>query len=108
VPYTEEVYLGSTTVLRGYPGSHAVGTKLLAARAEYRFTLDSDRNNEAFVFTDHALIGDDLSDMESLSTVGGGALVRLPIYGGIKIGGYYGRALDGSESSYGIALGYQF
>jgi hypothetical protein len=108
VPYTEEIYLGSTTALRGYRGSRAVGTKMIGARAEYRFTLDDDRKNEAFIFTDHALIGDDLDDMESLSTVGAGALVKLPIYGGIKLGGYYGRAIDGSDSSYGIALGYQF
>jgi outer membrane protein assembly factor BamA len=108
VPYTEEIYVGGTTTIRGYPGSTVVGTQFVGLRGEYRFALDRNRDREAFVFTDHALIGDSIDDMESLSTVGAGALLRLPIYGGIKLGGYYGRALDGSESSYGIALGYQF
>jgi len=108
VPYVEETYLGSTTALRGYSGSRAVGTKMVGARAEYRFALDANRNNEAYVFTDHAWIGDSLGKLKGLHTIGAGAMVRLPIYSGIKLGGYYGRAIDGSDSSFGVALGYQF
>lgn len=108
VPYSEEVRLGNANIVRGYIYDDYVGTKLLAARAEYRFALDQGRENEAFVFTDHALLGEDLDELEAFDSYGLGAVVRLPIYGGFKLGGYYGWAFDGSDSSYGFTFGYQF
>jgi hypothetical protein len=108
VPYSQEVRLGNSNILRGYSYDYYTGTKLLAARAEYRFALDSARANEAFVFTDHAWLGEDESDLESFDTWGVGGLFRLPFYGGFKVGAYMGWTFDGGEDSYGLAFGYQF
>ena len=108
VPYGEEQLLGYSGILRGYPYDSYVGTKLLAARAEYRFALDYSRSNEAFVFTDHALIGESLGSLESLNSYGAGAIFNVPIYGGVKLGLYLAQAFDGSEDSFGLALGYLF
>jgi len=108
VPYSEELRLGNANMVRGYGYDKAVGTKAVAARAEYRFALDEGRQHEAFVFTDHALLGEHFNDMEAFDSYGLGLVVRLPIYGGFKVGGYYGRAFDNSDSSYGFTLGYQF
>jgi len=108
VPYSQETRLGNANIVRGYNYDYYVGTKLLAARAEYRFALDQARANEAFVFTDHAWLGEDESRLESFDTYGLGGIFRLPIYGGFKVGAYMGWAFDGGDSSYGLALGYQF
>jgi outer membrane protein assembly factor BamA len=107
VPWTQET-VGSTTYVRGYEYDRYIGTKVLAARAEYRFVLDDARANEAFLFTDHALIGETLDDMEALDSWGFGGLFKLPAYGGFKLGAWAGYAMDGSDSSYGLAFGYMF
>jgi len=49
-----------------------------------------------------------LDKLEAADTYGLGALLRLPVYGGIKLGGWYGWSFDGSDHNYGIALGYMF
>ena len=108
VPYSQEVRLGDDAILRGYPTDKYVGTKVLAARAEYRFALDVSHKHELYVFSDNALIGEDMDDLESLSSVGIGTLVTIPLYGGIKAGGYFAGALNGEDTSYGFAVGYAF
>jgi hypothetical protein len=95
-------------VARGIEFDRYAGTKLLALRGEYRFDLDKQHLREAFVFTDHAWAGERFDALESVDTYGIGALLRLPIYGGVKLGGWYGWSLDGRESSFGIALGHMF
>jgi hypothetical protein len=102
-----KVRLGNSNIIRGYNYDYYTGTKLLAARAEYRFALDSARSNEAFVFTDHAWLGEDLGDLESFDSYGVGGIFRLPIYGGFKVGAYMGWAFDGGDDGYGLALGYR-
>lgn len=108
VPYSQEVRMGNANIVRGFNSDYWVGTKLFAARAEYRFALDRARANEAFVFTDHAWLGEDTSRLESFDSYGLGGVFRLPIYGGFKVGAYMGWAYDGGDSGYGLALGYQF
>lgn len=108
VPYSREALADAPSVLRGLNYDRHYGTKLLGLRGEYRFALDSNRRNEAFVFTDHALYGERLDKLEAADTFGLGAVVRLPVYGGFKLGGWYGWSFDGSDHSYGIAMGYMF
>lgn len=108
VPYSFERRLGGDSYVRGYTVDRYVGTKLLAARAEYRFALDCNHEHELFVFNDNAWVGEDIDDLESLNSLGAGTLLTLPFMGGIRGGGYYGFAADGSESAYGISLGYTF
>jgi len=108
VPYSQEVYLGNANIARGFLYDGYAGTKLLAARGEYRFALDKYARHEAFVFTDHAFLGETLDDMESFSSVGLGAVLEIPIYGGFKLGGYHAWSLDDDEKSYGLSFGYQF
>jgi hypothetical protein len=108
VPYSEELRPGSSTNVRGYEYDDVVATKLLGARAEYRFALDQNRDYEAFIFSDHAVYGESLDNMESLNSYGVGALLKLPIYGGFKIGAYNAWSYDGTETNWGLAFGYQF
>jgi hypothetical protein len=108
VPYSQEERLGDDKYLRGYATDSYVGTKVLAARAEYRFALDCDHQHEGFIFSDNAWIGEELDDMQALNSVGLGALVTLPVWGGIKAGGYWGSAVDGADNAYGLSLGYAF
>ncbi len=108
VPYSFERKLGGEDYVRGYTTDRYIGTKLLAARAEYRFALDCHHEHELFVFNDNAWVGETLDDMEALNSIGAGALLTLPFFGGIRGGGYYGRAANGSDSAYGLSLGYTF
>ena len=108
VPYSQERVLGGEEYVRGYTYDRYVGTKVLAARAEYRFALDCHHEHELFVFNDNAWVGEDLDNMEALNSVGLGALLTIPVFGGIRGGGYWGSAVDGSDSAYGISLGYTF
>ncbi len=108
VPYSREIRADQPGIARGPRYDRHYGTKLLAVRGEYRFALNRKRQHEAFVFTDHAFHGERLDQLESIDTFGGGVMLRLPVYGGFKVGGWYGRAFDGDESSYGLAVGYVF
>lgn len=108
VPYSREIRAEQQGVSRGTSFDRHYGTKLLALRGEYRFALDHKRQHEAFVFTDHAFYGERLDDLEALDTFGAGLLLRLPVYGGFKVGGWYGQAFDGEDNSYGLAIGYTF
>ena len=108
VPYSQEVRLDSARVARGYGYDSHAGTKLLQARAEYRFNLDKTGESEAFVFTDHAGLGEDFKDMESFNSYGLGTVFTVPIYGGFKLGGFYGWAFDGTDQGWGLNFGYQF
>jgi hypothetical protein len=108
VPYSREALADVPGVLRGLSYDRHYGSKLLGLRGEYRFALDANRRNEAFVFTDHAMYGERLDKLEGADTFGVGAVLRLPVYGGFKLGGWYGWSFDGDDSSYGIAMGYMF
>ncbi len=108
VPYSYETRLGGSQMVRGYPSDSYVGTKYGAARMEYRFSLDDLSQYELFVYSDHAGLGEDFSDIEGFHTYGMGGLFTLPVYGGIKFGAYYGGSYDGEEDTYGFTFGYQF
>ncbi len=108
VPYSEEVRIGRSDVARGLPWDQYVGTKLVAGRAEYRFNIDRSGESELFVFCDHAAVGETFDDLESFHTYGIGGVFKVPIYGGIKLGAYYGGSFDHEDSGYGLVFGYQF
>lgn len=108
LPYIDEIIPTSSAYVRGYPYDRYYATKLLGARAEYRFALNRSRSYAAFVFADHASFGESLSKLESLDSYGAGTLLTLPIYGGIKAGVQYARSFDGAEDNYSLALHYQF
>ncbi len=108
VPLSEEQVPGGARAARSHSYSRYAGTKLLGARAEYRFHLDRGGSNEAFVYIDNAWIGERLDKLESLNGYGLGGLFTLPLYGGVKFGAYYGRAFNNEDTNYGVAFGYQF
>ncbi|MCC7478340.1 hypothetical protein IT575_07745 [bacterium] len=108
VPLSEELIPGGSRSARSHSYSRYSGTKLLGARAEYRFHLDRGGSNEAFVYVDNAWIGERLDKLESLNGYGLGGLFTLPLYGGVKFGAYYGRAFNNEDTNYGVAFGYQF
>jgi outer membrane protein assembly factor BamA len=108
VPYSQEIRLGRSDIARGLPWDQYVGTKMVAARAEYRFNIDEAGRNEMFVFSDHAAIGERLDELEGFHTYGVGGLFTLPWYGGFKLGAYYGGSFDSEDSGYGMVFGYQF
>lgn len=108
VPYSQELRLGNSRILRGIPYDYYAGTKMLAGRGEYHLALSNSRAYEAFVFSDHALLGEEFSEMEAFNTYGIGGLANLPIYGGFKLGAYFGWEYDGGDDTWGLALGYQF
>ena len=108
VPYSYEIRLGGSNVQRGYPSDSYVGTKLLAGRLEYRFNLNRKGDHELFLFSDHAALGECFNDLEGFHAYGLGGLFRIPIYGGVKLGAYYGQSYDGEEDNYGFTFGYQF
>lgn len=108
VPYSREIRADLPGIMRGPRYDQHFGTKLLALRGEYRLALDHKRQHEAFVFTDHAFYGERLDRLEALDSFGAGLMLRLPVYGGFKVGGWYGRTFNGDDSSYGLAIGYMF
>lgn len=108
VPLSEEQVPGGSRAARSHSYGRYSGTKLLGARAEYRFHLDRGGSNEAFVYVDNAWIGERLDKLESLNGYGLGGLFTLPLYGGVKFGAYYGRAFNSEDTNYGVAFGYQF
>jgi hypothetical protein len=108
VPFGQEVRLDSSHVARGFLHDSAVGTKLLSGRLEYRFELDNAGDYEAYVFTDHAGLGETLDSMEGFHSWGLGSIFTVPLYGGFKLGAYYGFSYDGAENGWGLAFGYQF
>jgi hypothetical protein len=108
VPYSQERRLGNMDVERGYPYEKYPGIRVLGVREEYRFALDQQRNYEAYVFNDNAFVGETFEGLESMSSVGGGAICRLPFLAGMKVGAYYGRAITDPEDSWGLSMGYAF
>ena len=83
------------------------GTKLLAARGEYRFSLNARRDADGFVFSDHAWIGEQLDALRPLHAYGAGLITTIPVYE-VKLGAYVGSSYDGTDSTWGLAFGYQF
>ncbi len=108
VPYSQEIRLGNAGILRGIPYDYYAGTKMFAGRGEYHFALGNSRAYEGFVFSDHAVIGEEFGNMEAFNTYGIGGLANLPIYGGFKLGAFFGWEYDGGDDTWGLALGYQF
>lgn len=108
VPFRQEVRLNSSQVARGFLHDNAVGTKLVAGRLEYRFDVDAAGDYEVYVFSDHAGLGESLGDLEGFHSWGLGTIFTVPVYGGFKLGAYYGFSYDGAEDGWGLAFGYQF
>jgi len=108
VPFSQEVRLDSAGVARGFLHDSVVGTKLISGRLEYRFDVDSAGKNEMYLFSDHAGLGETLDDLEGFHSWGIGSILTMPIYGGFKLGGYYGFSYDGADDGWGLAFGYQF
>lgn len=108
VPFSQEVRMNSSEVARGFLHDSAVGTKLLSGRVEYRFDLDNAGDYEMYVFSDHAGLGESLDDLEGYHSWGVGSIFTVPVYGGFKLGAYYGFSYDGAENGWGLAFGYQF
>lgn len=108
VPYSQERRLGNMEAQRGYPYDKYPGIRVLGLRGEYRFALDQNRNYEMYVFNDNAFVGETFRGLESLSSVGAGAIVRLPFNEGMKVGAYYGKAISDPDDSWGVSLGYAF
>jgi hypothetical protein len=108
VPYSHELRADKSDVMRSLVGDRYLGTKKLGLRAEYRFALDAKRKREAYVFSDNALIGESVATLQSVNTVGLGAIMQLPLLGGLKAGGWYGWSLDGNDRGFTFAVGYAF
>jgi outer membrane protein assembly factor BamA len=108
VPFSQEVRLDTTHVARGFLHDSHAGTKLVSGRVEYRLDVDSAGEYEMYLFSDHAGLGETLSDMEGFHSWGVGSILTVPIYGGFKLGGYYGFSYDGADDGWGLAFGYQF
>jgi hypothetical protein len=108
VPFGQEVRLDSSRVARGFLHDSAVGTKLVSGRLEYRFDVDTAGEYEMYLFTDHAGLGENLDSLEGFHSWGLGSIVTVPIYGGFKLGAYYGFSYDGADDGWGLAFGYQF
>jgi hypothetical protein len=109
VPYSQEIRLGNIDMERGYSYDRYPGIRVASLREEYRFALDNRRNYEMYVFNDNALVGESMNDLETLSSLGAGAIMRLPfINHGIKVGAFYGHAIRDDASSSGLSLGYAF
>ncbi|MBN2081040.1 hypothetical protein JW859_02415 [bacterium] len=108
VPYNREIWVDSSNVARGFLYDSHAGTKLISGRAEYRFSIDNAGEYEGFVFSDHAGLGETLDDLQAFHSYGLGTLMTIPIYGGIKVGGYYGFSYDGADNGWGLSFGYQF
>jgi hypothetical protein len=108
VPFSQEIRLDSTRVARGFLHDSVVGTKLVSGRMEYRFDLDKAGEYEMYLFSDHAGLGETLDNLEGFHSWGVGSILTVPIYGGFKLGGYYGFSYDGADDGWGLAFGYQF
>jgi hypothetical protein len=108
VPYSQERRLGNMEAQRGYPYDKYPGIRVLGLRSEYRFALDQRRQYEMYVFNDNSFVGETFKGLENLSSVGAGAIMRLPFNEGMKVGAYYGKAISDPDDSWGVSLGYAF
>lgn len=104
------VWLGDPDAARGYTFCEYVGSSMVGLHAEYRVALDPQRRNELFLFTDQALVGDQLDDLEALDSFGGGLLLTLdlPYIEDVVVGAYGGRAYDGSDKQFDFLFAHQF